>query len=362
MSGPRSETIRETRTRGNPECNGSNMLERDGRILFTAILKITPNVVPVNNTGVKMPRNYIRTETKYKLEDLQKGVEDVKTKRLTIGKAAETYSVPKTTIFDHLKKAVIKQPRTGRKPLFTDEQELELVDYIIKCSKLYYGLTIRRIRRIAFQLAERNNLPHKFDRVKQLAGKDWYYNFMKRHPITEVHSTKTFDIQASDTRAIHLQSGEEQSVSLSEIVELPIIPPKTSKRNIRKRKSIILTSTPVKNQLEEKKNRKLAKEEEIKKKSQKTQKKEMNTKRPKRNNMNKETKRVLKNFSNIKEEREKKEEKENVDYYCIFCKNKYVSPPNEDWIMCYVCEYWAHEKCTHRQSTSAGYKCDLCRN
>ncbi|KAF2906159.1 hypothetical protein ILUMI_00017 [Ignelater luminosus] len=119
--------------------------------------------------------------------------------------------------------------------------------------------------------------------------------------VAEVHSAKTFDIQASDTRAIHLQSSEEQSVSLSEIVELPIIPPKTSKRNIRKRKSIILTSTPVKDQLEEKENRKIAKEEEIKKKSQKTQKKEINTKRPKRNDMKKETKRVLKNFSNIKD-------------------------------------------------------------
>lgn len=37
----------------------------------------------------------------YKLEDLQKAVGDVKTKKLSIGKAAKTYSVPKTTIFDY---------------------------------------------------------------------------------------------------------------------------------------------------------------------------------------------------------------------------------------------------------------------
>ena len=98
-----------------------------------------------------MPRKYIRkTEAKYKLEDLQKAVEDVKTKKLSIGKAAETYSVPKTTIFDHLKKPVIKQPRIGRKLLFSDQQELELVDNIIKCSKLFYGLTITKTRQIAF--------------------------------------------------------------------------------------------------------------------------------------------------------------------------------------------------------------------
>ncbi|CAH2218129.1 jg1081 [Pararge aegeria aegeria] len=82
-----------------------------------------------------MPRNYKRnTEPRYSLDDLKKAIDDVKTKKLSIGRAAETYNVPKTTINDRLKKAVIKQPRSGRKPLFTEEQETQLVDYIIKCS------------------------------------------------------------------------------------------------------------------------------------------------------------------------------------------------------------------------------------
>lgn len=50
-----------------------------------------------------MPRNYKRkTETKYQLEDLQKAIEDMKSKKLSLGKAATVYSVSKTTIFDHL--------------------------------------------------------------------------------------------------------------------------------------------------------------------------------------------------------------------------------------------------------------------
>ena len=35
---------------------------------------------------------------------------------------------------------------------------------------------------MAYDLAEENNLPHKFNNTKKLAGKKWYYNFMKRHP------------------------------------------------------------------------------------------------------------------------------------------------------------------------------------
>lgn len=105
-----------------------------------------------------MPRNYARkTEAKYKVEDLKKAVEDVKSKRLSFGKAAAVYSVPKTTIYDHLKTSK-PEPKRGRKALFTFEQEKELEDYIIKCSKMFYGLTIERVRKIAFTFAEQNRL------------------------------------------------------------------------------------------------------------------------------------------------------------------------------------------------------------
>lgn len=68
-----------------------------------------------------MPRHYQRkTETKYKLEDLEKAVYDVRNKKLSLGKAAITYSIPKSTIHDYLKKEIINQPKTGRKAIFTD--------------------------------------------------------------------------------------------------------------------------------------------------------------------------------------------------------------------------------------------------
>ncbi|KPJ13168.1 hypothetical protein RR48_06259 [Papilio machaon] len=43
---------------------------------------------------VEMPRNYQRkTKPTYSLEDLKKAVDDVKTKKLSIGRAATTYNV-----------------------------------------------------------------------------------------------------------------------------------------------------------------------------------------------------------------------------------------------------------------------------
>ncbi|CAG4944875.1 unnamed protein product [Colias eurytheme] len=130
-----------------------------------------------------MPRRYQRkTETKYKLEDLEKAVHDVRNKILSLGKASIIYSVPKSTIHDYLKKEIINEPKTGRKAIFTDAQETELEQHIIKCSKVFYGLTIEMVRKIAFKFAEVNQLKHNFDKTSQMAGKDWFYGFKKRHP------------------------------------------------------------------------------------------------------------------------------------------------------------------------------------
>lgn len=45
-----------------------------------------------------------------------------------------------------------------------------------------FRLTIKDVRRIAFQLAEVNRLTHNFKNDQQMAGKKWFYSFMKRHP------------------------------------------------------------------------------------------------------------------------------------------------------------------------------------
>ena len=39
------------------------------------------------------------------------------------------------------------------------------------------------------------------------------------------------------------------------------------------------------------------------------------------------------------------------DWYCIFCSEKFVHPPTEDWIQCSACEEWCHENCADRGGT-----------
>ena len=67
-------------------------------------------------------------------------------------------------------------------------QENELVDYILEMEVKFYGISIQEVRHLAFQLAERNKIPHDFNRDAQMAGWDWNYAFMRRHPKLSLRS------------------------------------------------------------------------------------------------------------------------------------------------------------------------------
>ena len=67
------------------------------------------------------------------------------------------------------------------------------------------------------------------------------------------------------------------------------------------------------------------------------------------------------------EESKKNKRTKNVDkeiiyiYICIYCDEMYTLPSTEDWIMCYKCNLWAHERCSgSSESTSRGFLCDFC--
>lgn len=68
------------------------------------------------------------------------------------------------------------------KKTFSSAQEEELVEYIKLMESRLFGLTTKDLRRLAFQLAEKNNIKHTFNQGDQMAGLDWLKGFLKRHP------------------------------------------------------------------------------------------------------------------------------------------------------------------------------------
>ncbi|KAF2347528.1 HTH CenpB-type DNA-binding domain [Trinorchestia longiramus] len=68
------------------------------------------------------------------------------------------------------------------KPVFSDAQEKELLDYILVIQNMLEGLTTRDVRYLAYYMAEKSKTPHNFNKSTGLAGRDWLTRFKQRHP------------------------------------------------------------------------------------------------------------------------------------------------------------------------------------
>lgn len=67
--------------------------------------------------------------------------------------------------------------------VFSTEQEKALTQYLLNCSKMHYGLTLKQLLTLAYEYAESSgcNYPKSWKENK-CAGKDWAAGFRKRNP------------------------------------------------------------------------------------------------------------------------------------------------------------------------------------
>jgi hypothetical protein len=60
--------------------------------------------------------------------------------------------------------------------------EEQLVHRVLQLEQCMFGTTVTDLRRLAFQVADLNRIPHRFNKEKQIAGKKLYCGFMKLYP------------------------------------------------------------------------------------------------------------------------------------------------------------------------------------
>lgn len=107
-------------------------------------------------------------------------IESVRRKELSIHRAAVRYDIKYSTLQKHVKKDTCKKSLGRFKPVFSDVQENEFVDYIKALDGRFYGLTRKDLCELAYQYAEKNKIAHPFK--NEMAGEQWFTNFMNRHP------------------------------------------------------------------------------------------------------------------------------------------------------------------------------------
>jgi hypothetical protein len=100
--------------------------------------------------------------------------------------AARTYSVTKATMKRRIDgtniNAVGKKQLFGRTADLHEKVETDLVNPVLLLEERLLGWTRKDLRRLPYQMAEINNLPHRFNHENKMAGDKWYYGFIARRP------------------------------------------------------------------------------------------------------------------------------------------------------------------------------------
>ncbi|KAB0803136.1 hypothetical protein PPYR_00106 [Photinus pyralis] len=147
--------------------------------------KISKNI---KNRKTKMGESINKKRQSWQEDDMKSALEEVRNKQMGWKRAAKTYNVPASTLRrrfhqkNRFATASSKGFLGGKRPTFSKELEEILVSHLRDLEVRFFGLNMVELRRLAFDIAESNHLPHPFNKTKKMAGWDWVHGFLKRNP------------------------------------------------------------------------------------------------------------------------------------------------------------------------------------
>ncbi|KAJ8939480.1 hypothetical protein NQ318_022534 [Aromia moschata] len=123
------------------------------------------HIVEQTNVGEnRMVYRYIRKTSRgesWSEDDMARAIESIKNKEISIRQASIQFNIKYSTLQKH-------------------QEEEEFYEHIKELDGRFYGLTRKDLCQLAYQFAEKNRINHPFK--NDMAGSQWYTNFMKRHP------------------------------------------------------------------------------------------------------------------------------------------------------------------------------------
>ena len=109
-------------------------------------------------------------------DSMDKACRDVREGRLSIRRAAESYQVPKSTLSDHVTGRVSEGSHSGPSRYLTDEEEAELVHFLVGSANVGYAKTKKDVLAIVSRVVEAKGV------AKSPVSHGWWESFRKRHP------------------------------------------------------------------------------------------------------------------------------------------------------------------------------------
>ncbi|CAG4943297.1 unnamed protein product [Parnassius apollo] len=99
----------------------------------------------------------------------------LRNKEIGLNEASRIYGVPKATLKRRLdgsnQTAKEEKQAPGSTGDLTPKLEEKLYQHILEMETYLYGLTPKDVRSLAFKIAEKNNIKHRFNKTKKMAGK-----------------------------------------------------------------------------------------------------------------------------------------------------------------------------------------------
>jgi len=113
-------------------------------------------------------------------ENMERALDALRNVDLGLNAVARTYSIREATPKRRNYYALGHKKKFGGLRDIREEIEEELKNHILKLEERLFGITPLELRSLAYQVAERNCVAHRFNKDKKIAGKKWYYALMKR--------------------------------------------------------------------------------------------------------------------------------------------------------------------------------------
>jgi Tc5 transposase DNA-binding domain/helix-turn-helix, Psq domain len=112
-------------------------------------------------------------------ENIRDALEDIRSANLSCYAASRKYKIPYATLHGRLTEKHSSQH--GKEPILSEEQEEELVSYVLECFEEGFPQQMADIMRAAAKIAFQN--PDKSKHFsKGLPSTRWFHDFRQRHP------------------------------------------------------------------------------------------------------------------------------------------------------------------------------------
>ena len=129
-------------------------------------------------------------------EAMDNATKDVMEGTLSVRRAATHYDIPPSTLHDRISGKVSAGAISGAPRYLDEDEEKELVDFLLGCAEVGYPKTVKEVRVIVGKVvAKKQN--HSVG-ITAPVSHGWWENFQKRHEELSLHSSESL----SQRRAI----------------------------------------------------------------------------------------------------------------------------------------------------------------